>query len=645
MAPSNQLIKLIMRLFFIVTVLSFLFDIQASAQTIEEVAKQYSDELAVMTKVNREMKIFFKEGVPVAETKEEVEMMMLDDKANGIYNKYRIYHGMFDELKEVEAYTKVDGKKIKVTDIKVQNSVSRGIFYDDVKESVFDFPSLIKGAVAYVSHKEFNKDAHLLTPFYFVSYMPVMQSKFTVTFPADVELKYIIKNDSKGAVTVKEDKKGKQRSLEFTANTTKMMDRFGNALARAYYEPHVIIHIASYKDENGNKVNFLGSVDDLYKWNYSFIKDVNQKPDALLKHLADSLTSNISLPAAKAKVIYQWVQDHIKYVAFEEGLEGFIPRQAVDVCNKKYGDCKDMSSLLTALLQQAGVDAHFTWIGTRDIPYDYTEVPLPIVDNHMICAVKLNGEWVFLDGTDPNCEFGYPTQAIQNKQALVAFDADKYEIVRVPVMDEAKSRVQDSTFISLTDKGIKGRSSVYYHGYFGNDISNSLMYRDAKDTRDYVKARVNKASNKFILGDYNVYPLQNKSVNLQASFEIPDYGKKIANEYYVNMNLDKFLAGATIDTAKRKIAVENDFKYVITQYTILDIPQGYSVTYLPKNYNYSDNNLEISIQYTKDANKVLARQQLTNKTLIMPPSEFPKWNTVVKALTNQYKEQVVLEKN
>lgn len=629
----------------------FSLSLQAvSGQAVEEVLQQYPHEMAVMTRFNRETKIYLQDNKPVAQSSEEVEMLMLDDRANGLYNKYYIYHGIFDELKDIDAYTRVpDGnkyRKIRVNDIKTENAISRGIFFDDMKQSMFDFPSLVKGAVAYASHKEFHKDVHLLSPFYFASYMPVMQSSFTVTFPADMELKYIIKNDAQQKVMVREDRKGRNRILEFTASNMKMFDRFGNGPARAYYEPHVIIYVASYTDDNGNRQPFLGSPQDLYRWNYGFLKGINETPSPALKQLADSLTHGVASDREKARRIYQWVQGHIKYVAFEEGLEGFIPRQAADVCSKKYGDCKDMASLLTELLKLSGVQAHFTWIGTRDIPYDYTEVPLPIVDNHMICAARIDNEWIFLDGTDPNCEFGFPTHGIQGKQALIGFNQDKYEIVRVPEIDAAKSRVVDSTFISIADNGIKGNTSAYYHGYFGNDIFNSLQYRDSRETREYVKYKLSKASNKYIMGDFKISPLgtDNKSVNLQASFEIPDYGMKVGDEYYINLNLDKFYTASVIDTAKRKIAVENEYKYSVTYYTVLDLPASYSVEYLPEDYNYSDHLVDFSIRYTKDANRVIATQNIKSNVLFMQPSDFVKWNAAVKELSNQYKEQLVLQK-
>ncbi len=103
------------------------------------------------------------------------------------------------------------------------------------------------------------------------------------------------------------------------------------------------------------------------------------------------------------------------------------------VCSRRFGDCKDMSSILTMMLNTAGVPAYYTWIGTRSLPYTYRETPLPIVDNHMICAIQLKpGRFIFLDGTDPTCVFGIPSAHIQDKEALIAMGPDKYDIVRVP---------------------------------------------------------------------------------------------------------------------------------------------------------------------------------------------------------------------
>ncbi|MDB5192025.1 MAG: hypothetical protein JWQ96_1588 [Segetibacter sp.] len=626
-----------------------LIAINAGAQSVDDIQKRYPQDHAVILNMNRETRIFYKNGEPVAESKTETEILVLDDKANGIYNKYKVFHGSFDELKNLEAYTKVpDGskyKRIKVETMKTQSSRSSGVFFDDSKETVFDFPAMMKGAIATVSHTEYHKDAHLLSPFYFSSYLPIINAKFTVSYPADMQLKYILKNNAEGKIQMKEEKKGRQVVYEFTASDSKSKDNYGDAPARSYFEPHVIVHIASFKNDNGNQ-NFLSSVDDLYKWNYNFLKSVNTTTDPLLKHLSDSLTAGASSEKEKAKRIYQWVQANIKYVAFEEGLEGFVPRQAIDVCNKKYGDCKDMAGLLTTLMRVAGLKAYYTWIGTRDIPYEYAEVPLPITDNHMISTVNIGNEWIFLDGTDPNCIFGFPSKGIQGKQSLVGINETEYKVLRVPEQPAETNVVVDTTFISISSNSVKGRSNVYYNGYFGSDAFNSLLYRDSKEAKDYVKARISKGSNKFILGDYNIdyFNRNEKVINIKANFEVPDYAKNIANEMYINLNLDKSFSTSIIDTAKRKVAVDKDFKYSIKQCTILDMPEGYKVNYLPENYNFSNDLFSFSLLYSQKDNKVIATKEFVSKTILLETKDFQKWNNGINELTNQYKKQIVLQK-
>lgn len=634
----------------ILTALSAVVSIIVQAQTAEEIAARYPDEYAVVLNDEQTINIFLKNGQPYAEIKNERTMLILDDKANGIYNSYGIYHGSFNKVSNIEAYTKVYSgnkfTKIKVTDTKTESASEGSVFYDDVKETSLNFPSLTKGSEAFLSYDETFEDMHLFSPFYFASYIPVIHSKYTVNFPSGFDMKYTIKNDTGHVIQFKEDNHGRTHTYEFSASDVKSFKRFADAPSYRYYEPHVILRIASYKDDDGNTVNFLGNLDDLYKWNYNFISKLDNTKDESLKKLTDSLTLGLTSPLDKAAKIYNWVQQNIKYIAFEDGFEGFIPRRAADVCNKRYGDCKDMASLLSALLQLAGLDAHFTWIGTRDIPYDYTDVALPIVDNHMIAALRIDDRWIFLDATDPNCIFGFPSAFIQGKQALIAISEKEYKVQRVPEMETEKNSVTDSTFISISDNGIKGNSHVYYNGYFGINVTNDLYYRDVKETKDYVKTRMGKASNKFILGDYNISKVDEsqKILNISANFEIPGYGKKVADELYINLNLEKFFTDDIIDLTKRKLPKESDFKYVIKQYTILDIPQGYQVTYMPKDFSCSNDLVGFSISYKQAEGKIITTQEIRSNYLLMEPADFPKWNDAVKQLNIQYKEQVVLEK-
>ena len=390
----------------------------------------------------------------------------------------------------------------------------------------------------------------------------------------------------------------------------------------------------------------FNSLNELYKWDANFLTNINATPDENLKKITDSLCVNKKTDKDKAQAIYMWVQNHIKYVAFENGLEGFVPRQAADVCSKRYGDCKDMASILTAMLKLSGLDASFTWIGTRSIPYSYKEVPLPVTDNHMISAVKIDKSWIFLDATDPNCIFGMPTSGIQNKEALISVSPEKYELAKVPVMAADKSVITDSTYLMVSNNTLLGNCSVDYTGYFGNDLYDNLLYNKGDDERIYARKRMAKGSNKFIMKDYKISlkdPV-NKVGNISSNFEIPDYAKSIADEIYINLNLEKLIDNAVIDTAKRKVAVENDYLYTISQVHMLTIPEGYETEYVPANVSITNDVLDFSINYKKSAGKISATQKLVIKKLYVEPSDFDTWNNACRAISLAYKEQVVLKK-
>ncbi|MEO7045256.1 MAG: hypothetical protein ABI091_08080, partial [Ferruginibacter sp.] len=115
-------------------------------------------------------------------------------------------------------------------------------------------------------------------------------------------------------------------------------------------------------------------------------------------------------------------------------------------------------------------------------------------------------------------------------------------------------------------------------------------------------------------------------------------------EYFINMNLEKILENQVIDTAKRKVPVENDYNYSIKEYHILNIPKGYTVTYLPKNFSFENDLIKIDLSYKIENDKVIAAQEVKNKKLLISPSEFAAWNKPLKEIQPLYKESVVLEK-
>jgi hypothetical protein len=616
------------------------------AQSFDSIRKQFPDEKAVLLNRTLEYNIDLKDGQPYVESHELQQIEYLLGSATAYMGEYGFSHSDFQQLVAYEAYTLTPGdKKLKVNEFKTSTNKESFVFYDDVKLTTFNFPSVEPGAIGNLQVSWNNKDPHLLSPFYFTSYIPVVNSELKITVSKDITLKYLLMGLDTNNISIHVESKHRNNIYTFQYKNCPADKRYPDAPGFAWYSPHLIFYIENYKDDKGNIVPYLSNSDDLYQLNYSFIKTINSKVSTELKHIVDSLTANLTSPEGKAKNIYSWVQHNIKYVAFEDGMEGFIPRDAGLVCNRRFGDCKDMASILTEMMNAAGISAYFTWIGTRDLPYKFSEVPLPLVSNHMICAIKLDGKFIFLDATDPTCVFGMPSSATQDKEAMIAINEKEYKILKVPVMEKNRNVLIDSTWLELTSTGIKGKIKRNLTGYLSMDMYGKLMYWSKKNMKEDVKDEFERGSNKFQLDTFYIdkKPTTDE-ISLFAGFSLLDYAKKIGNDYYLNLNLFKFFENEEIDYPRRKVPIEYNFEFTKKYVTLLKIPEGYKLSFLPQSKSYHNKVWGFDLQYEQKGNWVILTQEFDNENLALTSDKFELWNKVLENLFPLYKETLSLTK-
>jgi len=295
----------------------------------------------------------------------------------------------------------------------------------------------------------------------------------------------------------------------------------------------------------------------------------------------------------------------------------------------------------------AGINAHHTWIGTRDLPYTYTQVPTPLVDNHMIATyVSPKGEYYFLDATSNHTAYGLPSSMIQGKEALISFGPDKYEVRTVPVIAKERNVMVDSVLVSITDNELVGRGSASVSGYPKVNAGYRLDRAQEQDVKRYVTRLVGKGSNKFYLDDYTIDHLNDndQATQIKYGFRIGDYFQRISDEIYINLNLNKEYYNEYINVSNRETPWENDYKYVRDEVCVLTIPDGYTVDYLPKNTNYVGNNVGLEVDYQVEPGKVVLKKRLYIDFLMLQPDDFTGWNDSVKSMSDAYKESIILKK-
>ncbi|POY36348.1 hypothetical protein C3K47_11410 [Solitalea longa] len=614
----------------------------------EALKKTYPSEDVVVLNKKEEVKLEVIKGKIEIESTHYFEVMFMNDGAPRFAKNAVGYSEYFQDIFNLEVYSLLpDGagnyKKIEVKNIKTTDNRSNSVFFDDQKQKEFVFEGVKKGAIGVYTYKEKIKDPHLFGSFLFKQYIPILNAEYSVSVPAEVTLTYKTFGDQ-SLVSFSEKKSRSRTQYSWKGKNLPKVPYEADAPSLQYYAPQVLTLINSYQGKDG-KVEVLKDVHQLYNWYVGLIKDVNQKPGDELKTLVDSLVKGKS-ELDKIKSIYYWVQDNIKYIAFEDGLGGFVPREATSVVNKRFGDCKDMAGTITTMLNVAGIKAHPTWIGTRDIPFRYEENPSPRTDNHMISSINYKGKWYFLDGTNTWLDFGISAEAIQGKEALIMIDQDNYEIVQVPVEDKKVNYEKDSINLKLTPTGVSGKGKIEFGGLKKTDILNHYFRSTDKERLDYLQTLCSKGSNKCKVANINTGNFNKRDIPavVNYDFTIDDYVRTIDNEIMINPCLNKRLSKGMIDMENKKLDYEEDYHFISQQVLSIEIPKDYMISYLPGNASLKKELFGYNISYAVSGESVKVVIDINVDYLLLKPEKFGEWNEMISTLNESYNELITFKK-
>lgn len=560
-----------------------------------------------------------------------------------------VYSSEFKELVDFEANSYIfNGDKYKKNPIKEytrRENYDNDVFYDDSKELKFIFPGVSKGSVIELITELKIHDPRLLGSVFFINNLPQRNFELLIEYDNEINID-LIKFNFKEQYDIEEFEKRGKKYLKLNIKEQKAYANEDYEPSIRYYVPHVIPVIRNYRT-NGNVIDVLGEENSLYKWYNTLLKDmytgVDLKP---IRILADSITMGCNTEIEKVKELFYWVQKNVKYIAFEYGLGGFIPRKADDILMKRFGDCKDKTSLLHALLKSIEIESFFTWIGTNDLPYSYSEINSPVVDNHMILSYYDESKgYVFLDGTGKYQWYPLPTSFIQGKEALIGLSDSTYKIVKVPMLASSRNAVVDSVRLILLDGSIHGEGIANLTGYEKIEASYRLDDSDKTKKKDYVEAFLSKGSNKFVLDEYNFSSINSFDSLLQIkyNFTLDNYIKTFSDQTFLNLNLDKSWMGIRPRKNRENPLLVDYLRSTESVFTF-EIPKGYEVNFMPENSSYANELISFSIAYNVNANEIIYKQNISINENYFDLEKIKKLSEFYDNLNKAYMQTLVLIK-
>lgn len=104
-------------------------------------------------------------------------------------------------------------------------------------------------------------------------------------------------------------------------------------------------------------------------------------------------------PAGSLERATAFVQGEVRYTGLDMGLQSHAPNRPELVLERRFGDCKDKTQLLVALLHEAGVSASPVLVNTRLNAAIADRLPSPLAFDHVVVRAELPEGAVWIDPT------------------------------------------------------------------------------------------------------------------------------------------------------------------------------------------------------------------------------------------------------
>lgn len=327
-------------------------------------------------------------------------------------------------------------------------------------------------------------------------------------------------------------------------------------------------------------------------WFNDLIKDnIKLKPQSL--KVFNTIVNENENEEVIIKKVFEYINTNIKYVAIENGLEGFRPRDVNTILYNKYGDCKDMANVLCQVLKNYKLDANIAIIGTIDYHFK-VDFPCLASANHAICVVKTKtGKTFYLDATDKTGVYYLPSQFIQG-QPYLAFNDHGGEKNQVPVVNLDRNKSITTFNLAVNKSSLSGMVNANYLNYSGSIIKHYIRNStesDAKSSINKVYSQINVAT-KFNNIKANI---QDSLVQLNADIIANNVVSKIDNKQFL---LLKFL----IFPHQYPKKIKKNFRFVTyqtnnSQYTY-EIKFDHDIKIISSFINFNKQNETTSFELT-----------------------------------------------
>lgn len=505
---------------------------------------------------------------------------VLNKEGNDAVNAYLHYDSNVDiKTLEVLVYDNFgkEIKKIKERDFKDASAVPNGTLYSDSRVKYLEYTPVKYPYTIELNSVYETENTAFINPFLPVDeyFLSVEHSSYTLNFPEDLT----IRKKEKNIEGFKVNKEMTSNKIFYEIKDVEAFKpesyspNFSDLLPRVMFaSKQFTLEGVSSQVENWTE---FGSwmYNDLIKTTHDLPEGTKQKIQELVKNEPDNIS--------KAKKIYEYVQNKVRYIGVQVGIGGWKPFNASEVDQLGYGDCKGLTNYTLALLKAVGIDSNYSVVFSGDSQQSLEKDFAAMQGNHVILNIPNGDESVWLECTSQKLPFGFIGDFTDDRDVLVITpEGGKIEHTKKYSSKESLQVIKGTCTV-LNDGGIHANVNVNSRGIQYND-KYWLETQPERDLDLHYKKRWKYINNMAIKS----MRIENDKNDVQLieyiDFEATNYTKKVGDRMLVNLNVLNRNSHIPDRYRNRKFPLKINRGFTDVDEVEIVLPSEYKIESLPK---------------------------------------------------------------
>lgn len=392
-------------------------------------------------------------------------------------------------------------------------------------------------------------------------------------------------------------------------------------------------------------ISSLDSWQPVVDWYRDLYRGRTAASDPILAR-AQALVAGLEGREARIARLYDYVANDISYEDLAFQYSAFVPQRADSVLDDGFGDCKDKSALLVALLEAEGIHAY---VALDMAGYRGESFYLPSNRfNHVIVVVPGEGGDLILDPTADNLTWpGLPESLPGTWFLPILPEGSESGIARVPAGKSVPSVIVLELQLAREGSPVKGSATLR------GDRARELRYLLSSARSDLRAASAADFFDAYIPGlavdSWAVRGLDGRTAGAEPVLEFKGSYPALAPRGGVAaISLPwatRLPASLRSFSVKEGQPVELDYPGLaspLSETVVVDLPAGYSASNLPAGSRFDFKGAYAIFHYKVVGNSIVAEREICLPHLIVAPADIAAFEAFLEAVALRSMDEIVV---